>query len=147
MARDALQTAKEHYEDARDACREQYDRIREDFRFSNPSNPQQWDQGAVTARKGRPMHTLDRTNQFVQHVVNKHRELKSSADLLPVDSKADPDVALKIKGIIRHIEYTSRSDIAWDTASDHQARGGLGWVRVLPKVVDYDTGEQDIIIG
>ena len=146
MPQDKLQQAKERYADARDACREQYERIREDFRFSNPADPRQWSAAAEKGRAGRPMHTLDRTNQFVQHVVNKHREAKSSADILPADSKADIQTAKAIKGIIRHIEYTSRADIAWDTASDHQARGGLGWVRVLPKVSNPETNEQDILI-
>ena len=144
--RDPLQEAKERYSDAKDACQEQYDRIREDFRFSNPSDPQQWDAGVVSARKGRPMHTLDRTNQFVQHVVNSHRQSETHTDIVPSDAKADPEVAKKIQGIFRHIEYTSRSDIAWDMASDHQARGGLGWVRILPKVVDHESQEQDIFV-
>ena len=143
---DYLQEAKDNYKDAKEAVREQYDRIREDFRFSNPSDPQQWDNTAIKLREGRPTHTLDRTNQFVQHVVNKQREAKTSADILPADSKADVEVAKKIKGIIRHIEYVSKADIAWDTASDHQARGGLGWVRVVPRIVDPETNEQEIII-
>ena len=144
--RDILQEAKENYSDARDAVREQHERIREDFRFSNPAEPEQWDSWAKTARAGRPMHTLDRTNQYVQHVVNRHRESKTSADVFPVDGGADVEVAKKLKGIIRHIEYVSKADIAWDTASDHQARGGLGWVRVLPKIANGETNEQDIII-
>jgi hypothetical protein len=143
---DYLQKAKDNYRDAKEAVREQYDRIKEDFRFSNPSDPQQWDDTAVKARSGRPTHTLDRTNQFVQHVVNKQREAKTSADILPADSKADVEVAKKIKGIIRHIEYVSKADIAWDTATDHQARGGLGWVRVVPRIVNPETNEQEIII-
>lgn len=143
---DYLQEAKDNYKDAKEAVREQYLRIKEDFRFSNPADPQQWDDWATKIRHGRPTHTLDRTNQFVQHVVNKHRESKTSADILPADSKADVEVAKRIKGIIRHIEYVSRADIAWDTASDHQARGGLGWVRVVPRIVNPETNEQEIII-
>lgn len=143
---DYLQEAKDNYKDAKEAVREQYLRIKEDFRFSNPADPQQWDDWATKTRQGRPTHTLDRTNQFVQHVVNKHRESKTSADILPADSKADVEVAKRIKGIIRHIEYVSRADIAWDTASDHQARGGLGWVRVVPRIVNPETNEQEIII-
>jgi hypothetical protein len=146
MARDYLQEAKEAYADAKDAVREQHDRIREDFRFSNPSAPEQWDDWARKNRSGRPMHTLDRTNQYIQHVVNKNRERKTSAEIMPADSKADVEVAKRIKGIIRHIEYTSRADIAWDTAADHQARGGLGWVRVTPKIVNPETNEQEILI-
>ena len=118
--RDQLVEAKERYSDARDACSDQYARIREDFRFSNPADPQQWDSTAVTERGKRPTLVMDRTNQFVQHVVNSHRQSETHTDVIPSDSKADPDVAQKIKGIFRHIEYTSRSDIAWDMASDHQ---------------------------
>ena len=73
MARDKLAEAKENYRDAKEAVLEQYERIRQDFRFSNPSKPQQWDDFATKARQGRPMHTLDRTNQFVQHVVDMIR--------------------------------------------------------------------------
>lgn len=143
---DYLKEAKENYEDARDFYREQYGRILEDFQFSNPSDPKQWDDFATKARKGRPTHTLDRTNQYVQHVVNKQREAKTSCDILPGDAEADIDAAKKIKGIVRHIEYTSKADLAWDTATDHQARGGLGWVRVIPKIVDPETNQQEILI-
>ena len=142
---DYLQEAKDNYKEAKDYVREQYERIREDFEFSNPSDPQQWSEVAKSSRKGRPTHTLDRTNKYVQHVVNKLREAKTSAEILPVDSGADSKVAEKIKGIFRHIEYTSRADIAWDTATDHQARGGLGWVRIVPKITNPETNEQDII--
>lgn len=146
MKQDPLQQAREHYSDAKDAVREQYERIKQDFRFSNPANPEQWDGAAVTARKGRPMHTLDRTNQYIQHVVNTIRAQKTSAQIFPVDNYGDVDVAQKIAGIIRHIEYTSRADIAWATAADHQVRGGLGWIRVTPKVVSGETNEQEILI-
>lgn len=146
MKQDPLQQSKEHYADARDSVREQYDRIKADFRFSNPAAPEQWDAMALTARKGRPMHTLDRTNQYIQHVVNTIRAQKTSAQIFPVDNYGDVDVAQKITGLIRHIEYTSRADIAWATAADHQVRGGLGWIRVTPKVVHSETNEQEILI-
>jgi hypothetical protein len=144
---DYLKEAKENYKDAKEAVKEQYIRIQEDFEFSNPSDPKQWDDWAIKARTGRPMHTLDRTNLYVQHVVNQTRQNKTSCDVLPAGGDADNDVALQIKGIIRHIEYTSRADIAWDTASDHQVRGGLGWVRVIPRVIDQETNDQEILIS
>lgn len=138
--------AREAYADAKEYVREQYDRIREDFEFSNPAAPKQWSDAAQTARAGRPTHTLDRTNKYVQHVVNRLRESKSSAEIMPVDSVADPAVAEKIKGLFRHIEYVSRADMAWDTATDHMARGGLGWTRVVPRLTNPETNEQEIVI-
>lgn len=146
MAQDTLQQAKERFKDAQDAVREQNIRFREDLRFSNPAQPEQWDQFAQKARQGRPMLTLDRTNQFISQIVNDARQNKPSIQVLPADSKADPEVANRLNGIIRHIEYTSRAGIAYDTAIELSARVGQGWLRVLPRVVRPETNEQEIII-
>lgn len=146
MAQDPLQQAKERYKDAQDAVSEQNTRFREDMRFSNPAKPEQWDEFAKTARRGRPMLTLDRTNQFISQIVNDARQNKPSIQVLPADSRADPDVAQRLNGIIRHIEYTSRAGIAYDTAIELSARVGQGWLRVLPRVIRPENNEQEIII-
>jgi hypothetical protein len=143
---DALQQAKERYQDAQDAVSEQNNRFREDLKFSNPACPEQWDEFAKTARRGRPMLTLDRTNQFISQIVNDARQNKPSIQVLPADSKADIAVATQLNGLIRHIEYTSRAGIAYDMAIEHSARVGLGWLRVIPRVVRPETNEQEIII-
>lgn len=143
---DTLQQAKERYQDAQDAVSEQNQRFREDLKFSNPACPEQWDEYAQKARKGRPMLTLDRTNQFISQIVNDARQNKPSIQTLPADSKADLAVAQQLNGLIRHIEYTSRAGIAYDMAIEHSARVGLGWLRVLPRVVRPETNEQEIII-
>jgi hypothetical protein len=146
MAQDILQQAKERYQDAQEAVREQNVRFREDLKFSNPACPEQWDDFAQKARKGRPMLTLDRTNQFVSQIVNDARQNKPSIQVLPADSRADPEVAQRLNGIIRHIEYTSRAGIAYDTAIELSARVGQGWLRVVPKVIRPETNEQEIQI-
>lgn len=143
---DLLQQAKEAYSDAQDAIREQKERFREDLKFSNPADPQQWDDFSKTARRGRPMLTLDRTNQFIAQIVNDARQNKPSIQVLPADSRADIEVAKRLNGIIRHIEYVSRAGIAYDMALELAARVGQGWLRVLPKVVRSETNEQEIII-
>lgn len=146
MKQDTHQRAKERYQDARDALREQHARMLEDLKFSNPSDPQQWPEEAKKARSDRPCLTFDRTNQFVMQVVNDARQNKPSIHCLPVDSASDIEVAKKINGMIRHIEYVSRAGIAYDTALEHAARIGLGWLRVLPEVIRPDTNEQEIRI-
>jgi hypothetical protein len=144
---DTLQQAREEYADAQEAVREQHERFRADLRFSNPAEPEQWDDYAKVARKGRPMLTLDRTNQYIAQVVNDSRQNKPSIQTLPADSRADIEVAKRLNGIIRHIEYTSRAAIAYDTAIELSARVGQGWLRVLPKVVRSETNEQEITIA
>lgn len=143
---DTLQRIRERFADAADAMREQHARMREDMEFSNPSDPKQWAGDALAARKGRPCLTFDRTNQFIQQVVNDARQNKPSINCLPADSYADIEVAQKLDGIVRHIEYVSRAGIAYDTALEHAVRAGLGWIRVIPQVMRPETNEQEIRI-
>lgn len=146
MAQDTLTRIKERFKEATEFMRDQHARMREDARFSNPADYQQWDEAAVAARKGRPMLTFDKTNQFVMQVVNDLRMNKPSIQVLPADSRADVAVAQKLNGVIRHIEYVSRADIAYDTAGEHAVRLGLGWIRVIPQVMRPETNEQEIRI-
>lgn len=143
---DLHKTAKERWTAATEHLREQHARMLDDMRFSNPAEPKQWDDKALKLRTGRPCLTFDRTNQFIAQVVNDGRQNKPGIYCLPADSEADPEVAEKLNGIVRHVEYTSRAGIAYDTALEHAARVGLGWVRVVPEVVNPESNEQEIRI-
>lgn len=147
MAKDDIfQRAKERIDEAKELARDQHERIREDLRFSNPAKPEQWSQSAIGDRTGRPTLTLDRTNQFISQVVNDARQNNPGIQVIGVDDKADPKVAETLSGIIRHIEYQSRASQAYDYAIEMGARVGLGWLRVVPEVVDDVTNEQDVRI-
>lgn len=143
---DRLQQARERYADAVDAMRENWNRMREDLEFSNPTDPKQWPDEALDLRKGRPCYTFDRTNQFLAQIVNDSRANRPAITVLPVDSGADKWTAQVIGGLIRHIESVSRADQAYDCAIDLSARIGIGWLRVVPEVVRPETNEQEIII-
>jgi hypothetical protein len=146
MAQDTHQRALERYEDAKEALSEQHLRMLEDLKFSNPADPQQWDDDARRTRKGRVILTLDRTNQYITQVVNDARQNKPGISTMPADSGADVEVAKRLDGIIRHIEYRSRAPIAYDTGIEHAARCGLGWFRVVPEVVRAETNHQEACI-
>jgi hypothetical protein len=143
---DIHRQAIERFDDAAEEVREQYNRMREDLRFSDPTDPKQWDDKAKQLRSGRPCLTFDRTNQFIAQVVNGGRQNKPSIHCIPADSNADIDVAEKLNGIIRHIEYVSRAGIAYDTALECAARIGIGWIRVIPEIMRPETNEQEIRI-
>jgi hypothetical protein len=51
---DTFQTALDRYRDAKEAFRDQRDRMLEDAEFSNPANPQQWDDAARRIRENGP---------------------------------------------------------------------------------------------
>lgn len=146
MAQDTHRQAIERFEDAKDDVREQYTLMRADMRFSDPTDPQQWDDKAKQLRAGRPCLTFDRTNQFIGQVVNAARQNKPAIKCMPANSGADEAVAEKLEGIVRHIEYVSRAAIAYDTGIEHAARSGLGWIRVVPEIMRPETNEQEIRI-
>lgn len=145
-SKDLFERAKARIEEAKEYMREQHERIREDLRFSNPADPQQWADTDATLRQGRPTLTLDRTNQFIRQVSNDMRQNKPGIQVIGVDSKADPKAADVLSGLIKYIEYKSRADHAYDTAGDLAVRCGLGWLRVVTKEVDPNTKEQELVI-
>lgn len=143
MKQDLHQRAKEAYEDARDSMLEQHDRMREDLEFSNPAAPKQWSDVDVRDRKGRHTLTFDRTNQFISQVVNDGRMNVPQIKIIPGDKRASDEAAELLNGHIRQIEYASRAAIAYTTGLEHSARVGLGWWRVVPKVVSDERNEQE----
>lgn len=145
MPRD-IKAAREAYADIKDAWRSNQKRMLEDLRFSNPADPKQWPQEALDARRNRVCLTMDRTNQYIVQVVNGARMNKPGVSVMPVDSKADPDAATALDGVIRHIEYRSRAQIAYDWSIEGAARCGIGWIRVNPRVIDAETNQQEICI-
>jgi hypothetical protein len=143
MPQDTFQEAKERYDEAREAMRENHDRMRADLAFSNPADPQQWDPKTVKDRDGRPTLTLDQTNQFIQQVVNDGRQNPPSMLCVPVDGGADVQVALQLNGWLRNIEYQSRATTHYATGMEYSARVGLGWLRVVPVVCDRERNYQE----
>jgi len=151
MAQDKLQSYRERYDDFSDHFSEQRKRMLEDLQFSNPADPKQWDDKVRQAREtapggARPCLTFDHTNQYINQVVNDARQNKPGIQVLPVDSGADIQTAQSIEGMIRQIEYTSRASIAYDTAIEHAARCGAGWIRVTTEVTNPRLNEQDVRI-
>jgi hypothetical protein len=144
--KDLLKSAKECYADVKQTWRENHGRMLEDLRFSNPADPQQWPKEATDARKDRVCLTMDRTNQYIVQVVNGARMNKPSISVMPADSRADVDAATALDGVIRHIEYRSRAQIAYDWSIEGAARCGIGWLRPVPRVLDPETNEQEICI-
>lgn len=145
MAQDTHQAAREAYEDCKEAWKDNHTRMLEDLRFSNPADPQQWPSEVKNQRVGRICETFDRSNQYITQVVNEGRKNKPGVKTLPAEG-GDKDVAEQLDGIFRHIEYRSRASIAYDTALDSSARCGIGWIRVVPRVVDVETEQQEICI-
>lgn len=148
MSQDKLQQYRERYSDYTDHFYNERTRMLEDLQFSNPADPQQWEQVVRNARElaGRPTLTFDHTNQYINQVVNDARQNKPGIQCLPVDSGADIQTAEVYEGMIRQIEYASRAGIAYDTSIEHAARCGKGWLRVVTEVINPALNEQQLLI-
>ena len=129
----------------------------DDLRFyaGSPDNHWQWPadvlatRGAVQGQtiNARPTLTINKLPQHVRQVTNDMRQNRPGAKVIPVDDNADVQVAEVYNGMIRHIEYISDADVAYDTACENQVAYGEGYIRILTEYCDPNTFDQDIKIG
>lgn len=107
------------------------------------------DQWAPEARRqreldGRPCLTINKLPTFLHQITNDQRQNVCSIHVAPVDSGADIDTAEVEQGMIRHIEYSSNADIAYDTAVNSAAAIGFGYFRLVTEYESPDSFDQVI---
>ena len=154
---DILATARSRLDQAVDALSESREDEIDDLRFyaGSPDNQWQWPadvlatRGAVQGQtiNARPTLTINKLPQHVHQVTNDMRQNRPGAKVIPVDDNADVEVAEVFNGMIRHIEYISDADVAYDTACENQVAYGEGYIRILTEYCDPNTFDQDIKIG
>lgn len=110
---------------------------------------EQWDMEVKHQRQqdGRPCLTVNRLPAFCNNVSNDIRQNRPSIKVNPQDNKGDIETAKVMGGMIRHIEYASHADIAYDRASEYSVRSGLGYFRLLTKYLNPMSFQQEICIG
>lgn len=94
--------------------------------------------------EGRPCLTINKLPAFLHQVTNDQRQNRPSIKIHPVDDNADEDTADVIQGLIRHIEYNSNADVAYDTAVNSAAAIGFGYFRLVTEYCSEDSFDQDI---
>ena len=129
----------------------------DDLRFyaGSPDNQWQWPadvlqtRGAVQGQtiNARPCLTINKLPQHVHQVTNEQRINRPGIKVIPANDEAEADVAEVFNGVIRHIEYISDADVAYDTACENQVAYGEGYFRVLTEYCDEDSFDQEIKIG
>jgi hypothetical protein len=154
---DILATARSRLDMAMSALSESREDENDDLKFyaGSPDNCWQWPadvlatRGAVQGQtiNARPTLTINKLPQHVRQVTNDQRQNRPGAKVIPVDSNADIEIADIYNGMIRHIEYISDADVAYDTACENQVAYGEGYIRLLTEYCDDNTFDQDIKIG
>jgi len=155
--RDTLDEMRSRYTMAIAAYSDSREDELDDLRFmaGSPDNQWQWPadvlatRGAVQGQtiNARPCLTINKLPQHVRQVTNEQRQNRPSGKVIPADDKADVEVAAIYDGMVRHIEYMSDADVAYDTACENQVTYGEGYIRVLTEYCDEDSFDQDLRIG
>ena len=148
--RTRLMMAIDAYSDNRE---DQLDDLR--FYAGSPDNQWQWPadvlatRGAVQGQtiNARPCLTINKLPQHVKQVTNDQRQNRPTGKVIPADDGADIEVAEIFNGMVRHIEYISNADVAYDTACENQVVCGEGFIRLLTEYCDESSFDQEIKIG
>jgi hypothetical protein len=154
---DILTVARARLDMAMSALSDSREDENDDLKFyaGSPDNHWQWPadvlatRGAVQGQtiNARPCLTINKLPQHVRQVTNDQRQNRPGAKVIPVDDNADLEVADIFNGMIRHIEYISDADVAYDTACENQVAYGEGYIRLLTEYCEDNTFDQDIKIG
>ena len=107
---------------------------------------QQWDPGVPEARRaaGRPALTINKLPPFCDQISNEQRKNRPGVKVSPVGGGADQQTSEIYEGIIRHIEYASQADTAYDTAFDYAVSSSFGAWRYTTDYCDDRSTHQDI---
>jgi hypothetical protein len=152
-----LATARSRLDMAIGALSESREDEIDDLKFyaGSPDNRWQWPADVLATRgsvqgqtiNARPCLTINKLPQHVRQVTNDQRQNRPSGKVIPADDHADVEVAEIFNGMVRHIEYISDADVAYDTACENQVSYGEGYIRILTEYCDENTFDQDIKIG
>lgn len=117
----------------------------DDLRFLGGEH---WDADAKRQREldGRPALTVNTLPATLALVVNDVRQNRQSIHVHPVGGGADDDTAEVIEGLIRHIEYDSNADAAYDTAVSCAASAGFGFLRLVAEWESETSFDQKLCI-
>jgi hypothetical protein len=122
----------------------------DDVRFGNGDsvNNAQWPTEIANNRitSDKPCLTMNRVRQYCLNILNDSRNNKPGIKINPVGGGASFKAAQIYEGIIRHIEYISNAQQAYDAASWWQVYAGLGWFRVITGYANDNSFDQEIYI-
>lgn len=138
-----LKEIREFYELTEAADSENRQNAVADLEFLNGD---QWPAQIKAQRQleGRPCLTFNRLPTYLHQVTNDQRQNKPSIKIHPVGDGADVKKAEIIQGLIRHIEYSSNADIAYDTAVNSAAAIGFGFFQLVTEYESPDSFDQVI---
>lgn len=143
---DILVEARDRYRMCEDAEGDNYRMARDDLLFLT-GGLNQWEPESAQIRthERRPCLTVNNLPTFLHQVTNEQRMNTPSIKVHPVDDNADVETAAVLQGLIRHIEYDSNADVAFDRAVNSAAAIGQGYFRLVTEFEDENSFDQKIM--
>lgn len=125
-------------------------RYQDDLKFGHGDayNGYQWpdDVSRARARGHKPMLTINQVRQQCLQIINDAKQNKVACKVSPTGDEATKEAAEILEGVIRHIEYQSQAESVYDSATETQVFGGIGYWRIVTDYVHDDTFDQEIYI-
>lgn len=141
-----LKGARDRYKESVEGWQHIYDEAKNDLEFVYDLGAGQWPETVRKSREsdGRPVITVNKLQKFVRQLRGDQMMNRPRIKVIPVDDKADVQMAELYNGLIRQIEYLSSAEIAYDTAYMHAISCSLGYFRIITKYSDDKGFNQDI---
>jgi len=121
-----------------------------DFRFghADSDNMDQWPDQLLTDREinQKPTLTVNKTRIHCLQIVNDAKQNKAGVVVHPTTTEATYEAAEVYEDVVRHIEYMSRAQQAYDKAATNMVFGGVGYCRVVTQYADESSFDQEILI-
>lgn len=124
-------------------------RFIDDLKFANADsdNMYQWPNSLIKTRGDeRPCLTINQTRIHNFQIMNDARQNKPSVKIKAVGNGSTYESAQIFEALVRHIEYVSNAQSAYDIATKFQVEGGIGYLRVATDYAGDDTFDQEIYI-
>lgn len=143
-----LSTARERFQQAAEADRDNAKHALDDLRFLTNTGDGQWPESIRRDREsaGKPCITINRLPQYVRQVTGDIRRTNPAIKVVPGDGDANEDVAEIKGGLIRQIEAASSAQSIYEGAAESAAACGIGHFRILTRYESDDSFNQEIAI-
>lgn len=140
---DVIAELKKRFELSINADGENHKEALDDLKFLKGD---QWPEAQKMSRTndGRPCLTVNKLPTFLQQVTNDQRQNRASIKVSAVGTQSNPKTAEVLQGMIRHIEYDSSADAAYDTALNSAASIGFGYFRLVTDYCHPESFDQEI---
>lgn len=120
----------------------------EDYKFghADSDNQDQWPNQLLTSREvdQKPTLTVNKTRIHCLQIINDAKQNKAGIVVHPTTNEATYEAAEVYEDVVRHIEYMSRAQQAYDKAAYNMVFGNIGYCRVVTEYAAQVGSEKEL---